>query len=440
MVDIKIVVGANYGDEGKGLITDFVCRRAQKQHGARVVNVLANGGCQRGHTVVSPDGVAHVFHHFGAGTLAGADNYFCSRFIINPMRFVDELNTLKKKFGLTPTVLMHKNCRLQFPGDIAANWYLERARGGNKHGSTGCGIWETVKRFKKTQEDIMNLNAPVSIWGGMTLPQFVALPVDEQFDWIEKSGKRWLELTRLENGLGYDYTDLENLFLNAGFIKHYIEDCKQMYEYVKYILPDDKHIFTDYRTVVLEYGQGLLLDQEYGADEKVFADYGYSIADKRHTTPSSTGAYDAAWAVNNCLFANASLNDVEVIYVTRPYVTRHGAGRFEEDTLLTKMFGNSDLTNVDNEWQGSIKYGALSTRSCKHRATEDFNKFCEKCVGDHKKRMVFALTHCDQFEDSKTLGDLMTSNGLYLSYGPKASDVKFVNPPGEKGIYASIDD
>ena len=54
--------------------------------------------------------------------------------------------------------------------------------------------------------------------------------------------------------------------------------------------------------------------------------------------------------------------------------------------------------------------------------------------------MVFALTHCDQFEDSKTLGDLMTNNGLYLSYGPKASDVKFVNPPGEKGIYASIDD
>ena len=58
------VIGAHYGDEGKGQVTAWLCRRLKEEHpDAKVLNVLTNGGCQRGHTVhISGDNdFRHVF-------------------------------------------------------------------------------------------------------------------------------------------------------------------------------------------------------------------------------------------------------------------------------------------------------------------------------------------------------------------------------------------
>ena len=63
-----IIIGSSYGDEGKGLAAAWSARRM----GGRCLNILINGGAQRGHTVDLPDGRRHVFHHFGAATLEGA--------------------------------------------------------------------------------------------------------------------------------------------------------------------------------------------------------------------------------------------------------------------------------------------------------------------------------------------------------------------------------
>ena len=86
MTNIKVVIGANFGDEGKGLITDYFCNQATSQDETCIV-VMSNGGAQRGHTVVTPDGTRHVFKHFGSGTIAGADTYCIDDFILNPMTF-----------------------------------------------------------------------------------------------------------------------------------------------------------------------------------------------------------------------------------------------------------------------------------------------------------------------------------------------------------------
>ena len=79
---IKIVVGANFGDEGKGLMTDYFCRQSALR-GEKCLVVLHNGGAQRGHTVVTPEEHRHVFHHFGSGTFAGADTYLSGDFIVS---------------------------------------------------------------------------------------------------------------------------------------------------------------------------------------------------------------------------------------------------------------------------------------------------------------------------------------------------------------------
>lgn len=105
MTDVKIVVGANFGDEGKGLMADYFCHQAVSQ-GKKCLNVLTNGGAQRGHTVVTPTGKRHVFKHFGSGTFAGADTYLLKSFILNPMEFIRELNEFRANDYRIPDVFV----------------------------------------------------------------------------------------------------------------------------------------------------------------------------------------------------------------------------------------------------------------------------------------------------------------------------------------------
>ena len=92
-IDVSIIIGANYGDEGKGRMSDYLANKAM-QAGQSTITILSNGGAQRGHTVVLNNGFTHIFHHFGSGTLAGADTYLPQSFIVNPMIFMKEYNEL----------------------------------------------------------------------------------------------------------------------------------------------------------------------------------------------------------------------------------------------------------------------------------------------------------------------------------------------------------
>ena len=97
MKDIKIVCGSNWGDEGKGLMTDYFSQKPNS------IVVCSNGGAQRGHTVTTPDGIRHVFHHFGSGTFNNASTYLSEDFIVNPIIFKQEYDELIK-LGYIPNV------------------------------------------------------------------------------------------------------------------------------------------------------------------------------------------------------------------------------------------------------------------------------------------------------------------------------------------------
>ena len=74
MKEVKVVIGANYGDEGKGLMTNYFARQADKKH-KKCLNILFNGGAQRGHTVENGD-FRHVFHAFGAASYQDVDTFY----------------------------------------------------------------------------------------------------------------------------------------------------------------------------------------------------------------------------------------------------------------------------------------------------------------------------------------------------------------------------
>lgn len=113
MKDIKIVIGANFGDEGKGKLTDYYTKNADN-----CIVVCSNGGAQRGHTVLKSDGTRHVFHHFGSGTLNGADTYLPEDFILNPLVFragmgrTEEKRICCKQYRIrSRSILLLSNCR-----------------------------------------------------------------------------------------------------------------------------------------------------------------------------------------------------------------------------------------------------------------------------------------------------------------------------------------
>ena len=82
----QIVIGANWGDEGKGLVTDALAAQA----GPNTLVVRFNGGAQAGHTVTTPLGKRHVFSHMSSGTLAGASTHLSHFFITNHLFYLSK--------------------------------------------------------------------------------------------------------------------------------------------------------------------------------------------------------------------------------------------------------------------------------------------------------------------------------------------------------------
>ena len=342
MREIKIVVGANYGDEGKGLCTDALVRKAVSEK-KTVLNVLFNGGPQRAHTVEYPGLSRHVFHHFGAGTIAGADTYFDPGFMMNPMVFTKERNALLpflfRQRNLRK-VYVHKNCRVITPFDMMANQIIELGRS-EKHGTCGHGIWETVVR----QRD----------------PEYAFLWKDAK--------KNDCELRQTLKNIRNYYTEKRGLVIpgeyeipwnSENLITHFIGDIRQMLGNT--IIVSDMP--QSYDTVVFEAGQGLAIDFD---------------ADPIFATPSRTGSRDLIPMLS-------STDDIEVIYVTRTYFTRHGAGPFP--TEVSRIVLN-DKTNITNGWQGELRYGKFSADEMLARIEKD-------AVPGIKKSLL--ITHTNEEE------------------------------------------
>jgi len=141
MTKVIAVIGAGYGDEGKGLMTDYF----SSQYDDAVV-IRSNGGAQAGHTVVTPAGERHVFSHFGSGTLNGTPTFLSSFFVSNPMLFMKEHKRFVEQFGIRPEVYVDPNSLVTTPYDMLLNQRMETMRGDDVHGSCGVGFGETLER------------------------------------------------------------------------------------------------------------------------------------------------------------------------------------------------------------------------------------------------------------------------------------------------------
>lgn len=350
-MDIKIVIGAQYGDEGKGRTVDLFTKECKN---GNMAVVLTNGGAQRGHTA-SNGVITHIFHHFGSGTLNGADTIISKDFKVNPIIFRKEWNELGI-LNIHPTVYVDSRCAINMPWDAIINQCWEYSLGDSRFGSCGIGIYESIVRSE---------NSKYSITVSDILDAY------NKNDWAEIENVldaiciEWVPNRLKEVMDGKVIPDIFANILEKDIVPAFIDDLRFFVEHITVVKRfSSENLKNKYIRIIFENAQGLAISQEY---------YRYG----ENTTPTITGIKSALDSMESM---NLSCEDnIEICYVTRWYTTRHGAGILPGETSLSNISPNIiDNTNIYNEWQGSIRYALLDVEKVSYRIMRDINNIGAK--------------------------------------------------------------
>lgn len=346
---VYAVIGANYGDEGKGLVSGCLAREANA-HGEKVLTVFYNGTMQRAHTFEG-----HVHHATAAGTKYGSDTFYHKNFVIDPiMLYIHQAKPI-----------IDGNCRVILPCDVESNRLRERSRGAERHGSCGLGLFDAVKRDRDPHCRVRVKDL---------LDQYAL------YYKVKEINKKYSE--------GSD--DLYNMDFFMKAASYIVKNCRIGYLW---------DVIKEYDTVIFEGGQGLMLDQ---GNMDCFP----------HLTPSSTGLRGIADDINKIH------GETELFYVTRSYLTRHGAGPLDGECAREDINPDiTDNTNVYNEWQGGLRYGRIDVNRLRSRILADAKNVPEK-------RLNLVVTHMNYTDHKLETVNGRSTDGLTFADNIYVSDQK----------------
>jgi adenylosuccinate synthase len=337
MQNVKVVIGSGFGGEGKGKVTNMYAK-----DWAGIV-VRHNGGCQSTHTVEHKEGFRHVFSHLGSASINGVPTYLSQYFVLNPERFLNELDILSFRNGgvSISDVYVDGHCIVTIPYDILINQALEISRGSNRHGSSGFGFHETILR---------NQN-----------PSF-SLTINEARVLSSKNLYKKLKVIRDEYTINrlkdLNITVPEHLefIMSESNLKNTIDCIFMFLDAIKIV---NVLMLSDFYNVVFEGASGLSMDE----DSKWYP----------HVTHAKTGVINVLRIMNSIGKMHSIIDDdrMEVTYVTRPYMTRHGAGPFPSESPTIPEFDAYDRTNKSNQFQGVLRVGYLDVYSLKNEIQYD---------------------------------------------------------------------
>lgn len=279
-----VVVGAQWGDEGKAKITDLLAEYAD-------VIIRYQGGCNAGHTVVA-NNETYKFHLIPSGVLY--DNKFCfigAGTVIHPETFLKETQELIERGVNLSTLKISPLATITLPYHIDIDGISENTSGKNKIGTTKKGIGPTysdkIGRYGLKIQDLYDEEL-------LNIRLDAILPLKNKM--LEKvyGTKTYSKEEMLEYCRKY-----------AEIFKPYV--CENWVDKLTCALKEDKKI-------LFEGAQGIMLDIDYGT-------YPYVTSSSPIGGGAATGSGIGPTNIKN------------VIGVTKAYITRVGEGPFVTELL-----------------------------------------------------------------------------------------------------------
>ena len=273
-----IVIGAQWGDEGKGKITDLLSRSAD-------VVVRSQGGVNAGHTVVVAEQTFKL-HLIPSGILyPDTECIIGSGTVIDPQVLIEEIEQLKALNVTVDNLYISQTAHITMPYHRKIDRASEESRGDYKIGTTGRGIGPTyADKSERTGIRVLDLMNPDQL--------------RKQLGWTIEYKNVILE--KLYNLPPLDPEKVIEEYLKyAEFLKPFVVDSSlKIYDAVK-----------EKKNILFEGAQGTLLDLDHGT-------YPYVTS----SNPIAGGA---------CVGAGVGPTTIDrVIGVAKAYTTRVGEGPF----------------------------------------------------------------------------------------------------------------
>jgi adenylosuccinate synthase len=276
-VPATVIVGAQWGDEGKGKIVDLLAQDSD-------IVCRYQGGPNAGHTIVVGEETFKI-RQIPSGVIRGKTCVIGAGCVLDPAVFLGEVDELEARGHSTSDVHVSGEAHLIMPWHVALDQASERRLGRLQIGTTRRGIGpcyaDKAARLGIRVQDVLDPKI---------LRQKIEVALAEKNVWLERVyGVEPLELEQLAERLeGY-----------AQRLRAYVADTSLLVD----------RALREGRDVLLEGGQGTLLDLDHGTYPFV--------------TSSSTVAANAATGVG------IGPNRIDrVIGVAKAYVTRVGEGPF----------------------------------------------------------------------------------------------------------------
>ncbi|OLT38693.1 adenylosuccinate synthase [Saccharomonospora sp. CUA-673] len=285
-----VLIGAQWGDEGKGKATDLLGDKVQWV-------VRYQGGNNAGHTVVLPDGQDFALHLIPSGILTPhVTNVIGNGVVVDPGVLLEELEGLEARGIDTNRLLLSADAHLIMPYHVAIDKVTERYLGSRKIGTTGRGIGpcyqDKVARVGVRVQDLLD-------------EKILRQKVEAALEFKNQV------LIKVYNRKGLDAAEVTDTVLTqAERFRHRIADTR---------LELNKALERD-ETVLLEGSQGTLLDVDHGT-------YPYVTS----SSPTSGGASAGSGIGPGRI--------TTVLGILKAYTTRVGSGPFP--TELTDEAGEN---------------------------------------------------------------------------------------------------
>jgi adenylosuccinate synthase len=282
MSKVDVLLGLQWGDEGKGKIVDVLAPKYD-------VVARFQGGPNAGHTLEF-DGIKHVLHQIPSGIFREkTKNVIGNGVVLDPIVFRTEIQKLEKyKLNVKANLFISKKATLILPTHRLLDQAYEKAKGDDKIGSTLKGIGPTYQDKIGRQ--------------GLRIGDVLAENFLEKFRKLTSIHFKILK----DHDISYDWKDLETQFLDSvAFLKEFnlIES--------EYFL---NHELKKGSAILAEGAQGSLLDIDFGS-------YPFVTSSSTVTAGACTGLGIAPRHIG------------EVYGIFKAYSTRVGSGPFPTELL-----------------------------------------------------------------------------------------------------------